>query len=222
LIERLKRAEQADLIVVTTSSHPDDEPLVEIARECGVETFRGSEEDKLDRYLQAARAFQVDLVVVVDGDDPFCDPGYIDRLIQEGRASDADYLTVEGLPVGITANAIRVSALERVCQIKIEKDTEVWGGYFTQTGLFEPRVIAADRAHRVPNLRLTLDYPEDYQLFCAIHDYLHCQGEVFSLDDIFSLISRRPEIGRINAAAVKRYQENLDRITKIGIKEAEL
>jgi spore coat polysaccharide biosynthesis protein SpsF len=218
LIERLKGAREADGIVVTTSIHPDDASLLEVARRCGVGAFRGSEDDKLDRYLQAAREFGVELVAVVDGDDPFSDPGYIDRLLVELRESNVDFATVADLPVGVAANAIRVSALEKVCAIKTEADTEVWAGYFTQTGLFKTRILKADPPHRAPHLRMTLDYPEDYDFFRAVYRELHRPGRVFSLDEILELLRRRPEIGEINRGATARYEANLGRITKIGIR----
>ncbi len=222
LLERLQCAQEADMIAVTTSPHPDDAILGEIARRCGVEVFYGSEDDKLDRYLQAARHFHVDLAVIVDGDDPLCDPGYIDRLIRVARAGDADFLTVDGLPVGCTANAVRTSALEKVCRIKTEHDTEVWGGYFTQTGLFRTQILPADPAHRRPDLRMTLDYPEDYAFFQAVYEHLHREGRVFTLDEVLDLVRRHPEIAEINRAAAARYEENLRRITKIGVREEAL
>jgi spore coat polysaccharide biosynthesis protein SpsF len=218
LIERLERSREADGIVVATSVHPDDASLVEIARRCGVEAFRGGEDDKLDRYLQAARAFGVERVAVVDGDDPLCDPGYIDRLLAELRKGDVDFVTVTGLPVGVGANALRVSALEKVCAIKTERDTEVWAGYFTQTGLVRARSLVADPAHRAPHFRMTLDYPEDYDFFLAVFRELHQPGRAFSLDDVMELLRRRPELAEINRAAAARYEENLRRITRIGIK----
>jgi spore coat polysaccharide biosynthesis protein SpsF (cytidylyltransferase family) len=218
LIARMELAREAELIVVTTSVHPGDKVLVELARRCGVETFRGSPEDKLDRYLQAARQFDVELAAIVDGDDPFCDPGYIDRVFRVLRAEEADFVTVTGLPVGVAANAVRVSALARVCELKSERDTEVWAGYFTDTGLFRTRLVGADPHHHAPHLRMTLDYPEDYQFFQAVFAHLHRPDRIFSLDEILDLLRRHPEIAEINRAAGERYEENLRRMTQLGLK----
>ncbi len=220
LIERLKRAEEPEVIALCTSTHPDDASLVEIARRNGIEAFCGSEDDKLDRYLEAAGRFGVDFAVIVDGDDPFCDPGYIDRIIRRAREGGADYICCTGLPVGVGANGVRVAALDRVCTIKTERDTEVWGGYFTQTGLFKVEVVTADPADTAPELRMTLDYPEDYEFFQAVYQRLHIPGRVFSLDEILGLIRQNPSIGRINQSAQTKYEANLQRITRIGIRSA--
>lgn len=217
LIERLQLAREAVRIVLTTSSHPDDQVLVRLANTMGIKTFCGSEDDKLDRYLQAARSLGAELVAIVDGDDPFCDPGYIDRLFCELRQTGASYARVDGLPVGVTANVVCVSALQRVCELKTERNTEVWAGYFTETGLFQTRLLEADSAHRAPTWRMTLDYPEDYAFFKAVYAELYRPGQVFSLDDIMGLLRRRPDIMALNQGASTKYEANLKRITKIGV-----
>lgn len=94
LIDRLKTATQPDLIVMCTSVHPDDTVLCDIALAKGIHYFRGSEEDKLLRYLDAARAFDVEFFTVVDGDDIFCSAETIDREIEEYRRSEADRKSV--------------------------------------------------------------------------------------------------------------------------------
>jgi len=71
------------LIVLCTSVHPDDMVLLQIAQKEGIGSFQGSENDKLDRYLKAAEEYGIDFILVVDGDDIFCDPEYIDKIIKK-------------------------------------------------------------------------------------------------------------------------------------------
>src|SRR3989338_6321440 len=61
LIDRIKLAKLADIIVLCTSANPDDNSLVEIAKKNNISYFQGSENDKLDRYLKAATKFGIDL-----------------------------------------------------------------------------------------------------------------------------------------------------------------
>jgi spore coat polysaccharide biosynthesis protein SpsF len=218
LIERLQSARVPELVVLTTSAHPDDRVLVDLARAAGIETFCGSEDDKLDRYLQAMHRFDVDVAAIVDGDDPLCDPGYLDRLLTAVCETGAGYGTVRELPVGLTANVVERGPLARVCEMKAEHDTEVWGGYFTNYGLFRTCVLDADESHRDPALRLTLDYPEDYQLFTAIFDALQRGERVFTLDELFDLVRARPELKQINAGVAARYEANLKSLTKVALR----
>ena len=45
-----------DRIVLATTDRPEDDPLAEIARRCGVGTFRGASDDVLGRFAAAADA----------------------------------------------------------------------------------------------------------------------------------------------------------------------
>jgi hypothetical protein len=63
---------------------------------------------------------------------------------------------------------------------------------------------------------MTLDYKEDYRFFQKIFDALYIPGRVFSLEEVMSLLARKPEIVQINQGVQKLYEENLARHTKIS------
>jgi len=219
LIDRLKQTKLPDLIVLCTSTHPDDTILVDIAKKNNIQYFRGSEEDKLDRYLNAALKFGVDFMVIVDGDDIFCDPVFIDKTIERFIQTDADFITCKELPLGVACSGIKLEALKKVCEIKDESDTEVWGGYFTETGLFKVEYLEVeDEELRHPEIRMTLDYPEDFEFFKAIFDRLYVPGKVFTLKEIMTLLKNNPHIININKDMQKAYLENLRKHTKIKLK----
>lgn len=214
LIDRVKAAKLPGLVVLCTSTHPDDEALVEIARRNNIEAFRGSLEDKLDRYLRAAREYGIDFIVNVDGDDILCDPELIDRTIEHFKRTEADCIFWRGFPVGAVPTGIKVGALEKVCQLKEEKDTEVWGGYFTDTGLFKVEYLDAGRDLRYPEFRMTLDYPEDLEFFKKILKTLYVPGKIISLKEVIGLLKQNPKIVEINKKAQKKYEEKLQRRAK--------
>ncbi|MFC1927491.1 cytidylyltransferase domain-containing protein [Chloroflexota bacterium] len=219
LIDRLKLAKSLDLIVLCTSTHPDDAVLVDIARKNQIESFRGSEDDKLDRYLNAARRYGVDFIIVTEGDNIFYEPEVIDEVINLYSKTKADYVDCRELPVGTAPHGIKVEALEKVCQIKSEADTEVWGGYFTDSGLFKVEYLEVPAELRHPEIRMTLDYPEDYEFFKAIFDRLYRQGNVFSLRDIVSLLKENPELMDINRSMQEAYMEHLKESAPVKLKD---
>jgi spore coat polysaccharide biosynthesis protein SpsF len=218
LIDRLKQARKPDRIVLCTSTNPRDTVLVEIAGKCGIPHFCGSEDDKLDRYLQAARQFGIDFIVVADGDDIFCDPDFIDREIQAFGERGADYITTKDLPLGCVSFGVKTRALEQVVAIKSESDTEVWGGYFTQTGLFRVEYVPVEAELRHPEIRLTLDYREDFELIERIFEHLYVPGKVFSLKEILNLVLNHPELLNINARMQELYEKNLKRSAPVRLK----
>lgn len=219
LIDRLKLAKSPDLIVLCTSTHPDDAVLVNVARKNHIEYFRGSEDDKLDRYLNAALKHGLDFIVVTHGDNIFYEPEIIDEIVKLYLTTKADYTACKGLPLGTSPQGIKFGALKKVCQIKAETDTEVWGGYFTDTGLFKVEYLEVEAELRHPEIRMTLDYPEDYEFFKAIFDRLYCPGEVFSLRDIISLLRRNPQLMDINRNAQAAYLEHLKKSAPVKLKD---
>src|SRR5438067_1879820 len=72
-----------DEVVVATTGEPHDTAIVAEAERCGVRCFRGSEEDVLDRYYQAARHFRADAIVRITSDNPLTDPVVLERIIRE-------------------------------------------------------------------------------------------------------------------------------------------
>jgi spore coat polysaccharide biosynthesis protein SpsF len=218
LIDRLKCAKRPDLLVMTTSVHRDDSALVEIANKEGILAYRGSEEDKLVRYLDAARHFEVDFCVVVDGDDLFADPTVIDRIIDAYGETGGDYIICDHLPIGVTGFGVKVAALQEVVDTKAESDTEVWGGYFSGNPRFRSIYLDPPPRWRHAEWRMTLDYPEDLAFFSAVFDILYEPGCVFGFEEIVALLESRPDIVALNAGALEKYEANLKRAAPVAFK----
>lgn len=214
LIDRLKTARKADLIVMATSTHPDDRVLLDLAKQEGIESFAGSPPDRLDRYWKAAQHFGVDFMAIVDGDDPFCDPEYIDRTLALRESEGAQFIYTKGLPLGGTSIGLETKALAQICEQKDEEEPELWVSYFTETGLFKVLYPQADAEVRRPEIRMTLDYPEDLAFFKAIFEKLYKPRQVFSLRQILALLDAHPEIVALNSSCAEKYEANLKRIRR--------
>jgi spore coat polysaccharide biosynthesis protein SpsF len=200
MLDRLKLAQRAEKIVICTSPIAQDDPLEKIADQESVYCFRGHPDDVLLRLTDAAEYFGVKTVINCTADNPFLDPEYVDHLLDFHREQGNDYSTTEGLPYGITSWIISYPAMVRACQIKDEVDTEVWGGYFTQTGFFKSGLLkVTDPEVNRPQLRLTVDTPADFELVSRIFAALYEPGKVFSLKEIVRLCDQNPELPRINA-----------------------
>ena len=92
LLTRLARAKEVDQIIVATSVNERNMPLVEHVRKLGYTCEQGSENDVLDRYVQAARKHHADVVVRITGDCPLIDPDLVDELIRLFKNTHIDYL----------------------------------------------------------------------------------------------------------------------------------
>jgi len=217
-IERLKTAKRPDCLVLCTTPGPEDQVLVDLARKNGLETFRGHPEDVVDRMIQAARHFKLDFIVSIGGDDLFADPRCVDLLIEGFAKTGADFLYCPDLPVGGTPFGVKTQALERLAQIKTG-GTDGWERYFKESGLFQVELISPGAPElRRPELRMTLDYPEDFLFFKAVIEELYKPGKIFTLQEVIGLIDRRPDIA---ALGQKRAEEWLTKHVgfEISVKE---
>lgn len=221
LIARLKSARLPDLIVLCTSTNPKDDVLVEIAKKNGIEYSRGSEDDVLDRYLKTAEKYKVDFAVIALGDATFVDAGYVDKTIELFKETDADFIKIPDLPVGAFTYGLKMEAVRKACQIKDATDTEFWGGYFIKNKLFNVKDLEVqDQELKHPEIRLVVDYPEDFELIKEIFKKLYQKGKIISLKEVMKLLKERPEFLEINRKAKERYEENLKDAPKPKFKMA--
>ena len=82
-IERIKRANLIDKLVVATTKNSLDDKIEKLCSSIKVLCFRGSENDLLDRYYQTAKKYQADYIVRLTGDDPLTDPELINSMIKK-------------------------------------------------------------------------------------------------------------------------------------------
>lgn len=219
LLQRLSMATEVDQVILSTSVHPDDLVLADLAIKAGFEVFRGSEEDKLDRYYQTALAYDLDAVVIVDGDDLLCFPEGVDLVAQRLREGDVDCVALPGLPLGAASNGLTTDSLKHILELKDESDTEVWGGYFFGSGHFKTDEVQIDNPLWLhPDIRLTLDYADDYKLLTSIINAFEGRTD-FSSDELMELlVNDRPELQDINMAAQQKYQAHLSKAAPVKFK----
>ena len=209
MLERLKQSNKSEQIILCTSTIDQDDPLEDFAKNNSIDCYRGHPDDVLLRLTEAADKFDVDTVVNCTADNPFVDPNYIDRLIDFHIGNGFDFTKTQGLPLGAFSYAIQYKAMEKACAIKKEVDTEIWGGYFTNAGLFSCGTMEVeDKEIYWPELRLTVDTPEDFKLIEQIFEELYKPGMVFSLAEIVNLCRNNPELPLINANIIQKRKDS--------------
>jgi spore coat polysaccharide biosynthesis protein SpsF len=208
MISRIKHAKLPNFIVLCTTFLPEDDVFEDIAKRCDIKIFRGHPTDILKRWLDAADFFKVQYFISAEADDVFCNPVHIDRIIQDLKSGKYDYVSCKGLPFGVTPTGIKVDALRKICSLKKEDDTEGQERFFTKTGLFNVRYIEiTDPEVMNPYVRMTLDYPEDYEFFKTVFSHLYKDKKFFSLKEILTLLKEHPEIAEINKKMQAKYEQ---------------
>lgn len=116
LVGRVGKTKQVDRIVVATSvSQKDDLIADEVGKIPDLICFRGSEEDVLTRYYEAAVSSQADIILRVTADNPFFHAPTADKLIGLVQ-QEADYAAnslERTFPYGIDLEAFTFTALSK-------------------------------------------------------------------------------------------------------------
>jgi spore coat polysaccharide biosynthesis protein SpsF len=201
-VARLGRAQMLDDLLVATTTSPVDDVTTGLCATRGWRCFRGSEDDVLDRYYQAARLQDTDVVVRVTADCPFIEPEIVDRVIREfsERQPDVDYasnvIPERTYPRGLDVEVFTVRALERAWR---EDDSAAWREHVTEYIVRNPdrfRLHGVCHPENLSQWRWTVDTAEDLRLARLI--YTAFGHDLFSWRDVLALLAEHPEWAEIN------------------------
>lgn len=201
-IERLKKAKYVDTLVIATSDNTSDDPIAKTAREQGAFVFRGSEVDVLDRYLQASKAVEADVVVRVTADCPLLDPLIVDKVINCFSLKNYDYVsnTLEWTyPRGMDVEVFTQKCLARAAEESTSPNERehVTLYIYKHPEIFRLGNVAYPR--NVSDYRFTVDTEEDFVLISKIFEELYPINPYFTFEDVLSLMSKHPDWKAINA-----------------------
>jgi spore coat polysaccharide biosynthesis protein SpsF len=210
MVERLRFVRELDQIVIATTINRTDDVIEALARELGVGVWRGSEDDVLSRVMEAAKTHRADILVQLTGDCPLIDPRIVSRVIAEYRRAGADYVSnvlMRSYPIGMDTQVYAAAILEDVARRADEPR------YHEHPSLYiykHPQAyslanVLAPPAETRPEMRLTLDTPEDLEVIRAIFAALRPRALDFPLSDMLAFLDAHPEIAAINAKVKHRY-----------------
>ena len=208
-------------VIVATTTGSEDDPIEGTAAEYGVDCYRGSSEDVLNRVLEAAKALDVEIVVKLSGDNPLYHPAFVDPIIEAFRASNCDLITNTHMgfsefwqaertwPVGTGVAVFETSLLERidgkeldaadrehVIKYIIDRPEQFRLGAFPAEGQFA-------NYHR-PELRFAVDTQEDLDFIRAIFRSVEGGNGAFGLPEAICAVDQHPELLEVNAGVVQR------------------
>lgn len=221
VILRAKMVKNVDMVIVCTTERTVDDAIVHIAEKCKVQHYRGSLDDKLDRWLGAAKKFDIGCFVTMDGDDLLCEPELMVIGVEQLKINGVDFIEAPpGLICGTFTYGIRTAALEKVCSIKGTNDTEMMWVYFKDTGLFNiAKLKVKDPVFYDSNIRMTLDYEEDFSFFNVIFKHFNCVNNDTSIRDVVPYLKAHPEIVKLNDFRHQDWAMNQRNKTKLVLKK---
>ena len=202
IIERIKDTELFDEVCLATSNLKVDEPLIEIAKEEGINYFAGEPEDVLDRLYNAALKSKADYIYGVGGDCPFVDKKTIENGLDIILNLNFDFVcnfSPATYPDGLDVPLITINCLKKLCEEASMRSQRIhpFPYIFDNEHLFKIKNFSS--SVNLSNYRLTLDYPEDFLLIEKIFHELYPMNRKFTLDDIISLLNKKNDLLKINS-----------------------
>lgn len=199
IIERLKDLKKEYKKIIITSTAQKDGEIENFCKENNILFFRGSENDVLDRYYQAAKLFKLQHIVRLTGDNPLVDANNLQFLIEEHLKNNADYSSNisevnSGLPEGVGSEIFSFSALEKSwIEGKRENHREHVNEYILENqDKFKVLFVKMrdDRLSACKDLRLTIDTREDFAFVESIIKLLQSNNLEINLQNICVLKER--------------------------------
>lgn len=207
IISNAQQSNVIDEIIVATTTSQQDDPLADLVTQARL--FRGDEFNVLDRFLQAAKQYSLDIIVRLTGDNPCLDAKVIDLVVANHIEQGFCYSQSVSLPLGCNIEVMSFSALERAANLADNNyQLEHVTPYIRENSkqfLLGEMVLRQSLSitEAMEGMRLTLDYPSDYALLNIIFSELG--NKSFSLSDLSVVLDQYPWLVDIN----KNYQKTI-------------
>lgn len=217
LIERVRDNTNVKYIILCTTDESEDDELEKIALECGIKCFRGDANNVLKRYYDAGKKYNVKYIVNIDCDDILLDYELIDKTANLMEILNADYLTWEGYPLGCIPTGMSFSGIKKLFETT-DENIEHISLYFTNSNEFTTANIQLSNKllnrDYMAELRLTLDYEDDFKLFEQIYNELYDADQYISFTNLIKLIDENKYLIKINSHLNEDYFNGYDDFMK--------
>ncbi len=216
VVDRTRRTKLVNAVVVATTTDASDDPVETYCRENQIACFRGDPFDVLDRYYQAAKKFQADVIVRLTADCPVIDPQVIDQVIDEFSRKQADFAAnrlpppwKRTYPIGLDTEVATFAALERAWT-EADKPYErehVMPYLYAEPGRFKTVLVNTDPDYG--EMRWTVDTRQDLEALRRIFAAFDNRDD-FSWLEVLELVKLQPEIMEINANIPHKKFDDVD------------
>lgn len=204
LFNRLQLCKNLDSIILATTDKPIDDPLEAWAQNKNVAIYRGSENDVLNRVVEAQKSMNSDIVVEITGDCILLDPNIIDLGISTYLANNFDVVTNARIPSYAQGLDVQVYSLEILEHVEktifdpaVREHVSLY--FYENPSLYKVCNLIAPPQWERPNLRLQLDYKEDLELIKTLYERIEPKlGYSFGVEAIIEELNSDPTLEEIN------------------------
>ncbi|MBC8252321.1 MAG: glycosyltransferase family protein [Candidatus Nitrosopelagicus sp.] len=200
VIKQLQSCKLVDKIIVATTTLEDDNQIADFSKHLGIDSFRGSSDNVLDRYYQCAKEYSVSTIVRIPTDKPLIDPEIGDNVVSMFMNSSYDYITNflpdPTFPSGTEVEVFSISALKKAWEkAKLPSEKEHVTPYFSNHE-DKFKISHIENSENLSHLRWAVDRIEDLKLVRTIASKI--KKRPILMKDILELFTREPELVEMN------------------------
>lgn len=201
LLERINFLFPDKKVYVLTTTNGNDDPLVEYLKKKNITVFRGSEENVLSRFIEAAEQIGESDLIRVCSDNPFLLPKYLSILINHRQPGDYLSFSFKGVAVmkchfGFFAERVSLNALKKTAQLTndLKYLEHVTNFIYSNPQMFTVTLLDVTRElNDVEQYRLTVDTKEDFSNASEILSQIKDINSI-NIEDIIKIVEKRPEL----------------------------
>jgi spore coat polysaccharide biosynthesis protein SpsF len=216
VVERARMSQLTDAVWVATTTDPSDDAIAAYCETQGYPLYRGSEQDVLDRFFQAAKLAKADIVVRLTADCPLIDPGLIDEVVRKLIEEQADFAATRlpppfhrTYPIGLDVEAVYFKGLEEAWKnatTQYQRE-HVMPFFYEDEGQYKVTILNAEEDKG--NYRWTVDTAEDLRLVEQLAAAFDGRRD-FSWQEVLAYFEVHPELHGINAAVTHKTFKDVD------------
>jgi spore coat polysaccharide biosynthesis protein SpsF len=207
-INQIKKSKLVDDIVLAISNSPGKEVFIKFAKEKEVKFVLGDEINVLKRLIVGAKKVNAKIIVRASSENPFLYGTGIDSLIKKHVNGDFDLSYLGGMPLGTGVQVINLEVLEKSHRLGNKRHRSEFCTMYISENPTKFRIFRFDPPKQLnrPEIRLTVDTPQDLIVARIIQEKLGKGNSIISLKKIIKFLDKNPNIKKLNSNILVRYK----------------
>jgi spore coat polysaccharide biosynthesis protein SpsF len=164
--------------------------------------------DVLKRLIIGGKKVNAKIIVRASSENPFLYGKGIDKLIKKHISGDYDLSYLGGLPLGVGMQVVNLEALEKSHKEGSKRHrSEFCTMYINENPTkFKTYRLNPSKSLNRPELRLTVDTPQDLIVVRTIIEKISKNNSTTPLDKIIKFLDNNPKIKKLNSNILIKYK----------------
>jgi spore coat polysaccharide biosynthesis protein SpsF len=213
IVEQLQKSNYINKIILATTDSTSDDLLVDLAERIGLDIFRGSVNNVLNRFFICAKYHNSDVILRVTADDPIKDIAMIDSGIKKLIEDKLDYIsnTIEPTyPEGLDFEVFSMGTLQKIHELSINpSDREHVTTYLKNNISMFNTVSMTTKSITHKDKKLSIDTIYDYIVMYKLFRIMGSNAKNISFAKLRKYLDKANEIFEYNSGSI-RYEGYLN------------